>query len=48
MAAIKTGRFSSIVPEMAAHDLPPDSVHLNTDEALRSLAREAMLAWNPQ
>lgn len=27
MAAIKTGRFWSIVPEMAARDLPPDSVH---------------------
>jgi len=48
MAAIKTGRFWAIVPEMAAGDLPPDSVHQISDEALQSLAREAMLAWNPR
>jgi DNA-binding transcriptional LysR family regulator len=48
MAAIKTGRFWSIVPEMAARDLPSDSVHQISDDALRSLAREATLAWNPR
>ena len=48
MAAVKTGRFWSIVPEMAARDLPPDSVHQISDEALGSLAREAMIAWNPR
>ena len=48
MAAIKTGRFWSVIPEMAARDLPPGSVHQISDGALGSLAREAMLGWNPR
>lgn len=48
MAAVKTGQFWSIVPEMAACDLSPGAVHQIADDALRSLAREVMLAWNPR
>jgi DNA-binding transcriptional LysR family regulator len=48
LAAVKTGRFWSVIPEMAARDLPPDSVHQLSDDALSSLAREAMLSWNPR
>jgi DNA-binding transcriptional LysR family regulator len=48
MAAIKTGRFWAVVPEMATRDLPADSVHQISDDALGSLAREAMLGWNPR
>lgn len=47
LAAIKTGKFWAIVPEMAMCDLP-DSVHKISDETLQSLAREPMLAWNPR
>lgn len=48
IAAIKTGKYWSIVPEMALHDLPPSTVQKISDEALQPLAREAMLAWNPR
>ncbi len=48
LAAIKTGRFWSIIPEMAARDLPSDAGHAIADPALDALAREAMLAWNPR
>lgn len=48
LAAVKTGRFWAVVPEMAAHDLPAGSVQKITDPALHALSREAMLAWNPR
>lgn len=48
LAAVKTGRFWAIVPAMAMRDLPAGSVQTITDDALQSLAREAMLAWNPR
>jgi DNA-binding transcriptional LysR family regulator len=48
MAAVKTGRFWSIVPKLAACELSPGAVHQIADDALRSLAREAMLTWNPR
>jgi len=50
LAAMKTGRFWAVVPEMALRDLPANSYALLTDptDALQTLAREAMLAWNPR
>ncbi|MEY2880641.1 MAG: hypothetical protein RLZZ15_3021 [Verrucomicrobiota bacterium] len=48
MAAVRTGRFAAIVPELAARDLPPDTVHRIADPALETLSREAMLAWHPR
>ncbi len=48
LAAVKTGRYWAVVPEMAVSDLPAGSVQTIPDDALRSLAREAMLAWNPR
>lgn len=48
MAAIKTGRYWSIIPEMAVLDLEPGTVQQISDGALSALAREAMLAWNPR
>jgi len=36
------------VPELAVRDFPPGSVHRISGETLRSLDREAMLAWNPR
>lgn len=48
LAAVKTGRFAAIVPELAVRDLSPATVHKLTGEPLRVLDREAMLAWNPR
>ncbi|WP_414663457.1 LysR family transcriptional regulator [Horticoccus sp. 23ND18S-11] len=48
MAAVRSGRFCAIVPELAVRDLPAKSVQRITGEPLRLLAREAMLAWNPR
>jgi DNA-binding transcriptional LysR family regulator len=48
MAAIKTGRFWAVVPAMAARDLPRGSGHQIFDDELGTLAREAMLVWNPR
>ncbi len=48
MAAVRTGQFWSIVPEMAVRDLSAGAVHRIFDDGLRALAREAMLAWNPR
>jgi DNA-binding transcriptional LysR family regulator len=48
MAAVRTGRFAAIVPELAVRELPSHSVHRISGELLRTLDREAMLAWNPR
>jgi len=48
MAAVKSGRFAAIVPEMAVHDLPAGLANRIHDRALQVLDREAMLAWNPR
>ncbi len=48
MAALRSGRFWSIVPEIAVHDLPSSAVVRLHDPALAHLDREAMLAWNPR
>lgn len=48
MAALRSGRFWAIVPEIAVRELAPGSVHRVSDNALESLDREAMLAWNPR
>jgi DNA-binding transcriptional LysR family regulator len=48
MAAVRTGKFWSIVPELAVRESPPGSVHRVADELLATLSREAMLAWNPR
>lgn len=48
LAALRSGRFWAIVPEIAVHDLVPNTVHRISDSALRQLDREAMLSWNPR
>ena len=48
VAALKSGRFWSVVPEIAAHELPAAGVQRISDPVLRQLDREAMLAWNPR
>lgn len=48
MAAVRTGKFWAIVPELALRELPAGLVHRINDERLATLTREAMLAWNPR
>lgn len=48
MAALRSGRFWAIVPEISTRDLPAGSVQRLSDPALAQLDREAMLAWNPR
>jgi hypothetical protein len=48
MAALRSGRFWAVVPEIAVCDLIAGAAHRISDELLRQLDREAMLAWNPR
>lgn len=48
MAAVSSGRFVAIVPELALRDLGTSAVQRIADPLLRTLDREAMLAWNPR
>lgn len=48
LAAVRSGRFWAIVPEIALRELPPGTVHRLHDDLLGRLDREAMLAWNPR
>jgi DNA-binding transcriptional LysR family regulator len=48
MAAVRTGRFAAIVPELAVRELPAHTVHRLSGGLLQMLDREAMLAWNPR
>jgi len=48
MAAVKSGRFAAIVPELALRDFPSGSVHQLEVDEIKTLAREAMLSWNPR
>ena len=48
IAALRSGRFWAIVPELAVRDLPSGTAQRLTDPALTQLDREAMLAWNPR
>lgn len=48
MAAVSSGRFAAIVPTLALRELGRVAVQRVSDPLLRSLDREAMLAWNPR
>lgn len=48
MAALRSGQFWAIVPELAGRDLPSGTAHRLIDTSLARLDREAMLAWNPR
>lgn len=48
MAAIRSGRYAAIVPELALRDFPSGSVHQLEAEEIQTLSREAMLTWNPR
>lgn len=48
LAALLSGRFWAIIPELAVRELPAGAAHRLTDPLLPQLDREAMLAWNPR
>ena len=48
MAAVSSGRFAAIVPALALRELGNVGVQRISDPLLRTLDREAMLAWNPR
>lgn len=48
LAAVRSGRFWAIVPQIAMRELPAGTVHRLHDDLLSRLDREAMLAWNPR
>jgi hypothetical protein len=48
LAALRSGRFWAIVPEIAVRELASTPMHRLTDGLLEKLDREAMLAWNPR
>ncbi len=48
LAAVMSGRFAAVVPELAVRDLPAESVRRIEGDELRVLDREAMLTWNPR
>jgi DNA-binding transcriptional LysR family regulator len=48
MAAVRSGHFAAIVPELALPDLGEEGIRRIDDPLLRTLDREALLAWNPR
>ncbi len=48
MAALRSGSFWTILPELATRDLPTGAAQRLEDASLAPLNREAMLAWNPR
>ena len=48
IAAVRSGQFAAIVPELSIQELPSGFVHKVDDSALRELQREIILAWNPR
>ena len=48
LAAVRSGHFAAIIPELAVKELPPGSVHQITGEPLRNLHRDISLVWNPR
>ena len=48
LAALRSGRFWAIVPELALREATDAALHRVTDPLLTQLDSEAMLAWNPR
>ena len=48
LAALRSGSFWAILPELATRDLPNGTAQRLEDTSLAPLDREAMLAWNPR
>lgn len=48
MSAVRSGAFSAVVPAQAAAELERLDYHIVEDGALKPLARDIVLAWNPR
>ena len=48
LAAVRSGRFAAIIPELAVKELPAGTVHKIIGEPLRHLKREVVLVWSPR
>jgi DNA-binding transcriptional LysR family regulator len=48
VAAVRSGQFAAIVPELSVQELPSGFVYKIADNALRELHRDIILAWNPR
>ena len=46
LAAVRSGRFAAVLPELAAAELPAASVHKLTGAPLQQLSRDYVLVWN--
>jgi DNA-binding transcriptional LysR family regulator len=46
MAAVRSGRFAAVLPDLAAAELEPASVYKVSGPALKPLSREVVLVWN--
>lgn len=46
LAAVRSGRFAAVLPELAAAELPPASIYKVTGAQLAELSREYVLVWN--
>lgn len=45
-AAVRSGKFAAILPEIASAEFPSDSVHVIAAQPFRPLQREIVLMWN--
>lgn len=48
LAAVRSGRFAAIIPDLAIRELPSGFVHSISDPSLRNLERDIFLVWNPR
>ena len=48
MAAVRSGKFAAVLPELAAAELAPASICKISGPPLQPLSREIVLVWNPR
>lgn len=48
LAAVRSGQFAAIIPELAANELPSGSIHKIAAPELKRLQRDIVLVWNPR
>ena len=46
MAAVRSGRFAAVLPELAVAELAPASINKISGPSLQALSREIVLVWN--
>jgi DNA-binding transcriptional LysR family regulator len=48
LAAVKSGRFAAVIPELSIEELRSGSFHMIASDSLRQLQRDIVLVWNPR